>query len=99
MNERGSARMLRDRGGKVSDNDLALVEDLSGIDGVDLVRWWWRGQPAIDLIHGAFRTDIERVGDVVSRLLQAEAGLSIKVFPRGIPVVDGVLVEFGTEIE
>lgn len=99
MKERGSAQMLRKRGGTIQDADFALVEELSAIDGVDLIRWWWKGQPAPDVIWGRFEIrELERAGDIVSRLIQAEAIGGLKVFPKGTPVIEGVIVEFGTEI-
>ena len=74
------------------------IADLADTDRITLARWWWRGQPDPDIISGTFEVPRDLVGDVVGKLLDTESPLELKVFPKGIPWPEDVLVSFRTGI-
>lgn len=52
-------------------------------------RWWWYGQPKIDLLRATFDVpSLEKAGGVVSDLLRqhgADRQIQLDVFPYGVP--------------
>ena len=97
--ERGSAKLLRERiggSGVVSESDLRTIADLADTDRITLARWWWKGQPDPDVITGTFDLPRDMVGDVIGQLLKTETPLELRIFPKGIPWPEDVLVSFST---
>lgn len=91
--ERGSARLIRERMGSrqsVSEEDIGRLAGVFDLSDVVVERWWWRGQPAVDLVGGVLDVPQGLVGEVVGRLLETEVPLEIRVFPKGIPAFDAV---------
>lgn len=96
--ERGSARMLRERGREVPEVAIDAIARLNDNEDAKLVRWLTKGTPRIDAVQGTFHTSVAQAGPIVSGLLETGVLGHIKVFPNGIPALDGVAIEFGTEL-
>jgi hypothetical protein len=75
-----------------------VYEFIDQSDDVTLERLWVIGQPAPDSVIGAARTGVNSVTGIVKGILEigSPAGFGVKVFPIGIPVIDGYQVDFGT---
>jgi hypothetical protein len=70
-----------------------VAKHLFGAAGVkyQLMRWWWKGQPAIDFLHSTVQIPRRDVGGLVGHLadLQNEQlQVTIEVFPFGTPKPD-----------
>src|ERR1700674_4968283 len=100
MAERGSEHLAAERigeGAKLTREDLQRVVDAARDQEARIVNWWIYGQPAIDGVVGVANVGVNRLGAVVQALATVKGvPLTVKVFPYGIPVVDGALVEFTT---
>lgn len=99
--ERGSAKMLRERiggTGGISEADIVRIAGLADIKNIVIDKWWWKGQPAIDFIAGKFRIPKESVGDVIGTLLEAEVPIELRVFPKGVVALEAVDIQFRTGI-
>ena len=94
--ERGSDKILSQLFGDAAPADregLARAVTAARESGLRVVRWWWRGQPAIDLIRAQLDVRPEEAGGVAQGLVGLHgpgAGLAVEVFPYGIPKLDGV---------
>jgi hypothetical protein len=90
--ERGSAKLIRERMGRraISEDDIARLVDVVELGDIVVERWWWKGQPDIDVIGGALEVPRELAGEVLGRLLETEVPIEIRAFPRGIPALDAV---------
>lgn len=67
---------------------------------VKVVRWWWYGQPAIDLIKGSIDIPAAAAAGAIGGLLKqhnADVQVGLEVFPYGIPVPDWVRVNVQME--
>jgi hypothetical protein len=95
--ERGSRRMIEERMGTrvaISEADVQRLIDLSRDEGVKIVDWMDLGTPNPEVISGIFQVDPARASSVVSRLLETNGRLVVKVFPRGIPFPDVLDIDF-----
>lgn len=93
--ERGSVKMIeRLFGGKPPNEPEALIHALKLAPAdVRVLRWWWKGQPAPDVIFGTVQVDLVKAGSLLSALLQH--GLIVDSFPIGKPAVfDSALINF-----
>ena len=55
--------------------------------GFSIVRWWWKGQPAIDQIYATLHVQPDTAGRTIEGLLgahSAEVQVGLEVFPYGI---------------
>ena len=93
MEERGSEKWRRE---VLPEAELErLWRSLEEDEAIDLLHWWWRGQPAVDAIAGVVRVSPETAGKVVDKLVNFERlRLNLDVFPYGIPVPREVLIRF-----
>jgi shikimate 5-dehydrogenase len=60
-----------------------------------IVRWWWRGQPAIDWVSAVLEVQPKDLGETISTVAQLQgAGTNVTadVFPYGLPQLDRVHV-------
>ncbi len=100
--ERGSAKIIRERmggSGVIGEKDLELIARLTKLDNVKLARWWWLGQPAPDVVSGVLDLHRDKLGEVISGLLQTEVPLVVKVFPKGIPWPEEAILTFKSGLE
>jgi hypothetical protein len=54
-------------------------------------RWWWRGQPAIDLIEAELEVELASAGKVLGGLIDLQGKgtqINFSVFPYGIIAPD-----------
>ena len=100
MAERGSERLTAERigeGARLTKEDLQRIVDAARDQEAKIVNWWIYGQPAIDGVVGVANVGVSGLGAVVQGLATVKGiPLTLRVFPYGIPVVDGALVEFTT---
>jgi hypothetical protein len=88
---RGSERILEHlfgAGSPVSRDELAKAVAAAQDQGFKIVRWWWKGQPAIDQIKAVLQLTREQLGSAVQQILDsqtAETQVGVEVFPLGIP--------------
>jgi hypothetical protein len=94
--QRGSDKILGQLFGDAAPTDrdgLARAVAAAREGGLRVVRWWWKGQPAIDSIRAQLDVGPEEAGGVAQALVGLHApgaGLAVEVFPYGIPKLDGV---------
>lgn len=84
-------------------------EELSrALDGAQMSykikRWWWFGQPRIDLIKATVDVELAQAGKMIQEIVQvhgSEVQVDLGVFPYGTPWPEGVRldVEFRRNIE
>ncbi|MGA9997970.1 MAG: hypothetical protein WBP93_21325 [Pyrinomonadaceae bacterium] len=58
-----------------------------------VLRWWWYGQPAVDLVKVTVDAPIATAGQFFQDILRShgqEAQVTLDVFPYGIPFPDWV---------
>lgn len=58
-----------------------------------VVRWWWYGQPAIDLVKITVDVQPATVGQVFQDIIGVhgqETQITLDAFPYGVPKLDGV---------
>lgn len=82
--------------GKMTKKSLAAAVEDARSSQFKIVRWWWRGQPAIDRVSAVMQVAPSQVGSTVQQLAGLQGGgtsVSIEVFPYGIPKLDQVLVQ------
>ncbi|MDP9120722.1 MAG: hypothetical protein M3O15_05035 [Acidobacteriota bacterium] len=96
--ERGSEKLKRLHGQK-RQLDVAALSHLGEIvdrEKIEIIDWWWFGQPAIDRILGTLRVSPGSAGAVIDHLVKDEAlRWSFEVFPYGIPSIDEVIIKIG----
>ena len=88
-------------GGPVTRERLAAAVQEAGSSQFKVLRWWWRGQPAIDFISALIQVESSQLGPTVTGLAAAQSEgreISIRVLPIGVPVPDGAQLEFTAEI-
>lgn len=96
MAQSGSEKLLRQMfgaEGAVTKDSLAEAVGVAREGGYKIVRWWWKGQPAIDQIQAVFEVPLDQIGGTVKELASLhgdERTIGLEVFPYGIPVIDGV---------
>ena len=90
--ERGSERLLRERG--LPEKQLSQLLQLSQRQA-RLVYWFPRGQPLPDSILGAAVAPANKAGAYIDRLYKIQGlQLRLDVFPYGIPVPEELLIRF-----
>ncbi len=95
--ERGSRKMIEERFGVkafIGENELTELLKIVEQEGIELGNILVRGQPAPDWMSGTFKVQLERAADPVLSLIKLR--YRCDVFPYGIPVINGVLVNFET---
>ena len=95
--DRGSQRMIEERIGpktEIAEADIRRLIELSKAEGVRIVDWMDLGTPAPDVISGIFQVEPAMARDIVSRLMETDGRLVLKVFPRGIPFPDVLDIDF-----
>ncbi len=87
--------------GKVSKKSLAAAVQDARSAQFKIVRWWWRGQPAIDHVAAVIQVAPAQTGSVVQELAGLQGGgtsIALEVFPYGIPKLDQVLVQVKADL-
>ena len=79
----------------LSSSELQQLVALGQKQGIKLVHWSIYGQPAPDAVSGAFQIKPGRAGDVLTTLARLK-GLSLDVFPLGLPVPREMIVRFNS---
>ena len=94
MNERGSAKLLRER--VLPQDELDRLWQIIDEEPDAELQWWWeRGQPGPDAVGGTVRITSASVGGILQRLTEFERlRVRLDVFPLGIPRPDEFLVRF-----
>jgi hypothetical protein len=95
--ERGSARLLRERGQITHDDAIKKIAELSEAEQIKLVDWMTKGTPHIDGFQGTFHAGVDKAGSLITDLLQTGIVGHVRVFPIGVPVIDELRVQFDTE--
>ena len=90
--ERGSERLLRERG--LPERQLSQLMQLSRRNA-RLVYWFPKGQPVPDAVLGAAVIPAGKAGAFIDKLYKLEGlQLRLDVFPYGIPVPEELLIRF-----
>jgi len=97
MADRGSNKLMAAR--EFSEDDLSLFSSLAEEDGIRLVDWRQFGRPAVEGLGGAFHVQPETAGAIVDRLISSGLVGHLRVFPRGVPAVQLVEIEFGSSAQ
>jgi hypothetical protein len=74
-------------GSQVSKEALTKAVAAAQASGFSIVRWWWKGQPAIDQIYAILHVQPDTAGRTVEGLLgthSSEVQVGLEVFPYGI---------------
>jgi hypothetical protein len=98
--ERGSSKLIEERFGVktfISDDELLALVAISERSGVELGNIIIRGIPAPTWLAGTVKATSEQAADLVLSLIKLR--YRCDVFPYGIPVIDGVLVNFASSAE
>src|ERR1051325_2824132 len=104
MEERGSEKLLArlcGAEGTVTDEALGKAVNEAQQAGIKIVRWWWKGQPAIDHITQVLELSPGSVGSTIENLIRLggnQRAINLEVFPWGVPAIDRVHVTINTEI-
>ena len=96
--ERGSQKMIEERFGVktfISEEELTELFKIVERDGIELGDILVRGTPVPVWLSGTFKAPAEHATDLVLSLIKLR--YRCDVFPYGIPVVDGVLVNFANQ--
>jgi plasmid maintenance system antidote protein VapI len=96
-NLRGSEKLIRERFGEpavISEDDVAKIMKIVDRDDIVLERWWWKGQPAIDALAGTISVPRQQVGEVINSLIDSKIQFEFRVFPKGIPYPEELIVSF-----
>jgi hypothetical protein len=65
-----------------------------------VLRWWKYGQPAPDVIKAKLDVPPDRVGEVLTDLVQQQGNglqVTLDVFPYGVPAFEGLVVDVTME--
>jgi hypothetical protein len=86
---RGSDKLIRQLfgGSQVTKEALTKAVSAAQASGFSIVRWWWKGQPAIDQIFATLHVQPDTAGRTIEGLLDAhssEVQVGLEVFPYGI---------------
>jgi hypothetical protein len=95
--ERGSEKMLRQRMEQpmqMSPDVMAKFVDILVRDDIYVDRWWWKGQPVIDVFAGSIVIRRESLGEVINSMIDVGVQVEFKVFPKGIINPEEFLVSF-----
>ncbi len=95
--QRGSAKILHERFGARKFNEAQLKEFVNSIDmeGVRITDYFPRGIPEPDVIYGTLHVSPQMLGSVLDRLLKNNVAWGkLEVFPKGIPALDEILINF-----
>ena len=82
--------------GEIAAEDLDRLAGFGELDGVELVGWHRKGIPAIEQILGTFHAQPDAAGTVVQGLATSGLVGGLHVFPKGIPAVTLVEIQFDT---
>jgi hypothetical protein len=87
--KRGSEKLLKTTLDQRKVNDLLAT---LRAHGAKIEEWWIYGQPRPDILGGAVRVPVTSTGPLIQELIKASPQLELKIFPKGIPVPDEVIV-------
>ncbi|HEX3875125.1 MAG TPA: hypothetical protein VHW26_13310 [Solirubrobacteraceae bacterium] len=94
---RGSDKVGQLGRAEISQEDLDHLAGLGEVDGVDLVSWHKRGTPAIERVSGSLHVAPSEAGRLVDQIVAGGVVGGLHVFPRGIPAVTLVEMQFDTD--
>ena len=87
-------------GGPVTKERLAAAVKEAGGSQLKILRWWWRGQPAIDHISAVIQVATSELSTTVANLAGSQREgitIAILVHPIGVPVPDGAQLQYTAE--
>jgi hypothetical protein len=92
---RGSDKVLEQLFGdtKVSAQQLAGAVEQARQAGFRFERWWWKGQPRPDFIHGVASIDPAQFAATVTDLIKLHNSanqVSFEAFPKGVPQIEAI---------
>ncbi len=92
LEDRGSTKMLQQLFGANAPKTHAEVAKALGLsaEAAKIVRWWWKGQPAIDQFFGTIEMKSDQFGNIAGSLIKN--GLVVDGFPFGLPAIDRVIL-------
>ncbi len=98
--ERGSYKLIEERFGVkafISEEELLALLAISEKQGIELGNIIIRGIPVPIWLAGTAKASTDQAADLIMSLVGLR--YQCQVFPYGIPVIDGVLVNFETNAE
>jgi hypothetical protein len=87
--------------GPVTKERLAAAVKEANSAQLQILNWWWRGQPAIDFISALIQVERSQIGPTVAGLAGSQSegiDINIVVHPIGVPVPDGAHLQFTAAI-
>lgn len=91
--KKGSANLSRLFGAEGRVTKAGIAKAVSNVNQeYKIVKWWWYGQPAIDIINVDFDLSSSQLGNAVREIANLQgSGLNVgmEVFPYGIPKLEG----------
>lgn len=71
-----------------------MLTTVAQAQDVRIIDWWWIGMPGITGVLGRLEVDPRAAGGVLQGLFGGDLRPEVTIFPRGLPKVDNLILEF-----